>query len=90
MIETQVEHISSTHSFGMHRFSLIEDSCKGQSVLAEDVVGNLKQLFKLLEMNKSHAHLYSSVQFITGSCTTYITCTEHCNLCFDNKAKIKS
>ena len=46
MIETQVENISSTHSFGMHRFSLSMDSCvthtEDQSAQAEAVVGNLK------------------------------------------------
>ena len=46
MIKTQVEHIFSAHSFGMHRFSLSVDSCithtENQSVQAEAVVGNCK------------------------------------------------
>ena len=46
MIETQVEHISLTHSFGMHKFSLHLDSCithaEDQPAQAEAVVGNLK------------------------------------------------
>ena len=46
MINTQVEHIFSAHSFGTHRFSLSMDSCithaENESAQAEAVVGNLK------------------------------------------------
>ena len=46
MINTWIEHISSTHSFGMHRFSLNMDWCinyaEDQSAPAEALAGNLK------------------------------------------------
>ena len=46
MINIQVEHIFSAHSFGMQGFSLSVDSCvahtETQSAQAEAVVGNLK------------------------------------------------
>ena len=46
MINTQVEHISSAHSFGTYRFSLIVDLCvtcaENQSAQAKAVARNLK------------------------------------------------
>ena len=46
MINTRVEHISSAHSCGAHRFSMSTDLCvshaENQSAQAEAVVGNLK------------------------------------------------
>ena len=46
MIETQVKHISSTHSFGIHKFSLSGGPCithtEDLSAEAEAIVGNHK------------------------------------------------
>ena len=46
MIETQVEHTSSTHSIGAHRFSLSMDLCithaEDQSTQAEAIAGYRK------------------------------------------------